>query len=510
MAKAFSSTSVVNIDDGYGIESVEISYAIHTSATVPPGNPITDGEVPITDIDGRILTDGDWQSTVPEVPPGYYLWTRTVTYYTGGDFSIAYNIGYTGENGAQGQPGVGYTAQKEQWYLSTSPTSLTGGSWSDNEPSEIPEGKYLWGRLEYTMSDGSTRYSDAIYRSMISGLVSKADEVEKKIEQKIWASDIKNSIDSYDGSTGKDIRDRVTKTETDITGINTSISDIQSNVSQKADGSTVTQLSERVNTISDTIDEHTQTISNNTSRIENAEAEITSTKTTATQTAEKFTWLVQSGDSYSNFTLTERVANLISPQVVIKDPDGNSTIITGGKIQANAITTAMLATDAIKSSNYSQSENPNTSPYSGSGTFLDLANGNFWTPNFGVIQITPLGTNVPTGAWFNGTVYANAGRFGDGSAYFNIETFKDFNQNKYAGLVADGNAYIETGNWQVSNNSVATRKYITTTESAGQLTYYRNSETGIYYDFGMKIPKYFDGVVASDGSKGIYNKSFFY
>jgi len=60
MAKAFSSTSVVNIDDGYGIESVEISYAIHTSATVPPGNPITDGGVPITDIDGRVLTDGDW------------------------------------------------------------------------------------------------------------------------------------------------------------------------------------------------------------------------------------------------------------------------------------------------------------------------------------------------------------------------------------------------------------------------------------------------------------------
>jgi len=38
---AMSSTSVVNIDDGQGIERVEISYAIHTSATTPPGNPIT-------------------------------------------------------------------------------------------------------------------------------------------------------------------------------------------------------------------------------------------------------------------------------------------------------------------------------------------------------------------------------------------------------------------------------------------------------------------------------------
>lgn len=506
---AMGSTSIVDVLDGNSVIETIIEYAISTDGKNPPGTPMTDGATVITDMNGVVLTEGTWSTEIPTITEGQWLWTRTRTFYSDGKFTIVYNVSRSGNDGSPGAPGIGYTAQKEQWYLSSSPIKLEGGSWSDNEPDEIPDGKYLWGRIEYTMSDGSTRYSDAIYRSMISGLVNKADEVEKKIEQKIWASDIENSINSYDGSTGKSIRDRVTKTETDISGINTSISNIQSNVSQKADGSTVTQLSERVNTISDTVGEHTQTISNNTSRIDNAEAEITSTKTTATQTAEKFTWLVESGDSASNFTLTDRAVELISSEVVIKDPGGNSTVITGGNVQANTITAAMLATDAIKSSNYSQSENPNTSPYSGSGTFLDLANGNFWTPNFGVIQ-DPLGTNVPTGAWFNGTVYATAGRFGDGSASFDIETFNDSSQNKYAGLVAEGNAYIETGNWQVSNNSVATRKYITTTESAGQLTYYRNSETGIYYDFGMKIPKYFDGIVASDNGEDIYNKSFFY
>ena len=97
--KARSTVSVVNVDDGKGILRVEITYAVHTSAVNPPGNPITDGGVVVVDIDGRPLTDGSWQSTVPEVPHGQFLWTRTVTYYESGDFSIAYSVGYSGTNG---------------------------------------------------------------------------------------------------------------------------------------------------------------------------------------------------------------------------------------------------------------------------------------------------------------------------------------------------------------------------------------------------------------------------
>ena len=136
-----------------------------------------------------------------------------------------------------------------------------------------------------------------------------------------------------------------------------------------------------MNTISDTVDGHTQSISNLTTRVDDDEEILTATKTTAEQTADKFTWLVESGTSSSNFTLTSRVAELISPEVVIKDPAGSATIITGGKIVANSITTAMLATDAIKSTNYSPLTN---SHFSSAGSYFDLANGNIFTPNFGV------------------------------------------------------------------------------------------------------------------------------
>ena len=60
-------------------------------------------------------------------------------------------------------------------------------------------------------------------------------------------------------------------------------------------------------------------------------------KTTASQTAEKFTWLVESGDSSTNFTLTDRVTELITGSLVIKNKDGKKTIISGGRMDIDEI-----------------------------------------------------------------------------------------------------------------------------------------------------------------------------
>ena len=271
---AIGQISVINVDDGYGIDHVEITYAIHTSATSPPGSPITDGGVIVVDIDGRPLTDGDWSTTIPEVPNGYYLWTRTITYYTGGDFSIAYNVGYSGTDGVKGDTGLSISAEKEQWYLSNSNSSLTGGSWTYTEPTEVPDGKFLWGRLEFTMSDGSKQYSDAVYRSVIGGLINVADEVNKKITQKIWQSDINASINSYDSSTAQSIRDRVTQTESDINGITSTVSDMESILETKADNSTVTTLSNTVSQNEQTASQFRQTVTSTYAKLTDVDNKI--------------------------------------------------------------------------------------------------------------------------------------------------------------------------------------------------------------------------------------------
>ena len=67
---AMSSVSVLDVADGNGVVSVEITYAIGSSPTVPPGQPLTDNGVIITDMNGLPMTDATWQTTIPTVPKG--------------------------------------------------------------------------------------------------------------------------------------------------------------------------------------------------------------------------------------------------------------------------------------------------------------------------------------------------------------------------------------------------------------------------------------------------------
>lgn len=51
---------------------------------------------------------------------------------------------------------------------------------------------------------------------------------------------------------------------------------------------------------------------------EDVDQQITAAETIASQTADKFSWLVKSGDSSSNFTLTDRVADLVADRINFK------------------------------------------------------------------------------------------------------------------------------------------------------------------------------------------------
>ena len=97
----------------------------------------------------------------------------------------------------------------------------------------------------------------------ISGVSSKVDAVNKSITDKVWQSDITNSIDNYDKTTIKIIRDQQSKQETTIEGITSTVSDVQSKVEKKADGSTVQELSERVSTNEQTAEGFRQEVTKN-------------------------------------------------------------------------------------------------------------------------------------------------------------------------------------------------------------------------------------------------------
>ena len=88
--------------------------------------------------------------------------------------------GATGQTGATGKPGEdgrGVKSVVEQYYLSTSSTTQTGGSWSSTMPAWTT-GKYLWTRLITTYTDNSTTTSTPIL-DPLNEAVDKAEQLSK-------------------------------------------------------------------------------------------------------------------------------------------------------------------------------------------------------------------------------------------------------------------------------------------------------------------------------------------
>ena len=126
-------------DRGAGINSVTVTYGTSTSASTQPTS---------------------WQSTLPTVAEGSYLWTRTVTDYT--DDAIADTVTLTyakqGAKGATGTAGTSVTVSSIQYQSGTSATTAPTGTWSDTVVS-VAAGSYLWTKT--TFSDGKTAYGVA-------------------------------------------------------------------------------------------------------------------------------------------------------------------------------------------------------------------------------------------------------------------------------------------------------------------------------------------------------------
>lgn len=101
--------------------------------------------------DGVNAPTGTWTSSIPEVPEGLYLWSRTIINFTDGGSQTIFSVSKQGAKGEAGSDGRGIVSITEEYYLSESATSLVGGSWSETRPT-WQEGKYYWTRsvIEYT------------------------------------------------------------------------------------------------------------------------------------------------------------------------------------------------------------------------------------------------------------------------------------------------------------------------------------------------------------------------
>lgn len=152
------------------ITKVDVLYGKNQSTTTPPTN---------------------WSTDAPTWENGWYIWTKTQTTAGGvtsetqpvcitGAKGQTGSTGATGSAGADGEDGLGISKIEEQYYLSTSNTSVTGGSWSTNQPAWA-KNKYIWTRSKITWEDNTFTYTDAVLAKAINGANETANSAKNAL-----------------------------------------------------------------------------------------------------------------------------------------------------------------------------------------------------------------------------------------------------------------------------------------------------------------------------------------
>ena len=100
---------------GVGISNTDVEYADSTSSSTAP-------------------TSG-WQTNAPAWQNGHYIWTRTHIYYTNGNEKLSEPVCLPS--------GKGIAKIEEWYYLSSSATSLAGGSWVKDKAPTWKNGYYI-------------------------------------------------------------------------------------------------------------------------------------------------------------------------------------------------------------------------------------------------------------------------------------------------------------------------------------------------------------------------------
>lgn len=175
-------------------------------------------------------------------------------------------------------------------------------------------------------------------QATVDQLTSVSEDVKAQLQ--VLDGKITAAVTAADG--------RFAELQIDIDGITTRVGDAEGNISSLQQ--TATSITSTVQDMEGNISVLQQTATSLTTAIQNAEGDISSLQQTASsltsrvsdaednissveQTAEKIDWVVASGTSASNFSLTSRMASLISDEVhIVTDQLEISSISNGGNV----------------------------------------------------------------------------------------------------------------------------------------------------------------------------------
>lgn len=133
------------------VKSTSVTYQVGASGTTKP--------------------TGEWQTEIPNVPNGQFLWTKTVVTYSDGKSTEAYSVSYKATNGSDGTS-VTITSTSVTYQVSTSGTTTPTGAWDTTVPN-VPNGQYLWTKTVVTYSNGQHTESYSVSYKGTDGINGK-------------------------------------------------------------------------------------------------------------------------------------------------------------------------------------------------------------------------------------------------------------------------------------------------------------------------------------------------
>lgn len=133
-------------------------------------------------------------------------------------------VGADGKPGTKGDDGVSVTHTDVEYYLSTSETELSGGTWQATAPT-IADGTYLWSRTKITYSNGQTAYTGAYCIS--KAMTESAEPIVS--ETRTAVTKLAQDVDSFKATVSETYTEKSNfdefrqKTESDLTANSTAI-----------------------------------------------------------------------------------------------------------------------------------------------------------------------------------------------------------------------------------------------------------------------------------------------
>lgn len=195
-------------------------------------------------------------------------------------------------------------------------------------------------------------------KSRVSTVEQTVDSITTRVEVAEGTANEAKTMASEAKQTANSFSTKITEVEKTANSAKTTASEAKQTANSFS--TRITEAEETANGAATTASEAKQTANSFSTRITTAEGNISS----LTQTAGKIDWLIKSGSSSSNFTLTDRTISLVSSNIDLSGyvtinslKSGGTTTIDGGRITTGTISADRIDLTSLKVRNVYNDDN---------------------------------------------------------------------------------------------------------------------------------------------------------